>query len=227
MGKLNKSKGNMYEWVTHTWSPINGCPHQCAYCYVRQFKELKNEVTLDPVFPNLGEGKTIFVAHMGDLFADKVYADIIEKVLDYCKQFKNKYVFQTKNVSRLWLYREYLPKEVIIGTTIETDDNEYLQTISSAPLVEMRSTYLRCFSEEGYKTFLTVEPIIDFNLIRLFNLIENARPGFINIGADSKGHGLREPNGEKIKSLIEMLNNAGIEIRKKINLGRLSVSKGE
>ena len=30
---LNKSKGNMYPWVTHTWNPIRGrCPHNCQYC---------------------------------------------------------------------------------------------------------------------------------------------------------------------------------------------------
>jgi DNA repair photolyase len=221
MGKLNKSKGNMYEWVTHTWSPISGCPHQCAYCYVRKFKNLEKEVTLDLLVPDLGEGKTIFVAHMGDLFADSVPQSIIYKVLEYCRAFDNEYVFQTKNPRRLWLYRDALPSKSIIGTTIETNDNNLLEKISNAPAVEMRSTYLRCFHEDGFKTFLTIEPILDFVPTLLFDLIDNSKADFINIGADSKGHGLKEPSAEKIKILIQMLNNQKIEIKKKDNLERL------
>src|SRR3990167_1900105 len=30
---LNKQKGNMYGFVTHTWNPIKGkCSHNCSYC---------------------------------------------------------------------------------------------------------------------------------------------------------------------------------------------------
>ena len=30
---LNKQKGNMYSFVTHTWNPIKGkCSHDCSYC---------------------------------------------------------------------------------------------------------------------------------------------------------------------------------------------------
>lgn len=211
----------MYDWVTHTWSPIQGCPHQCSYCYVRKFKNLPVEVTMDQEFPELGTGKTIFIAHMGDLFAQDVNSGIIKTVLEYCNEWENNYIFQTKNVQRLWLYRQGLPRRSIIGTTIETDDNNILSKISKAPFVELRSTYMRCFHEDGYKTFLTIEPILDFTPRLLFNLIANAKPDFVNIGADSKGHGLPEPKAGKINELIKMINDAGIEIRKKSNLSRL------
>ena len=30
MSRLGKSKGDMYEWVTHVWNPLDGkCPHGC------------------------------------------------------------------------------------------------------------------------------------------------------------------------------------------------------
>ena len=33
---LNQSKGNMYEFITHTWNPIKDrCYHDCAYCYMK------------------------------------------------------------------------------------------------------------------------------------------------------------------------------------------------
>lgn len=31
---LHKSK---IEWCTHTWNPVTGCLHGCAYCYARRF----------------------------------------------------------------------------------------------------------------------------------------------------------------------------------------------
>lgn len=37
---LNKSKGNMYPWVTYTWNPIKGkCPHECRYCYMKGYPQ--------------------------------------------------------------------------------------------------------------------------------------------------------------------------------------------
>jgi DNA repair photolyase len=41
---LNKSTGNLYEFVTHSWNPIQGkCPHDCSYCYVeRTFRRYGN-----------------------------------------------------------------------------------------------------------------------------------------------------------------------------------------
>ena len=33
MGSVNKSVGQMYEWVTHMWSTGKGCPLQCDYCH--------------------------------------------------------------------------------------------------------------------------------------------------------------------------------------------------
>lgn len=39
---LNKSKGNMYSWVTDTWNPIKGvCSHGCSYCFMRKWGHLK------------------------------------------------------------------------------------------------------------------------------------------------------------------------------------------
>jgi len=39
---LNISKGNMYEFVTHTWNVIKGkCFHDCDYCYMKRWGDLK------------------------------------------------------------------------------------------------------------------------------------------------------------------------------------------
>ena len=76
-------------------------------------------------------------------------------------------------------------------------------------------------SQLFFEKFITVEPIMDFDLVELMNLLVKAKPTFINIGADSKGHNLPEPSKEKIADLVKAIQSQGIEIRKKVNLERL------
>ena len=39
--RLRNSKGNMYEWVTHTWNTVKGeCYHNCSYCYMKRWGKL-------------------------------------------------------------------------------------------------------------------------------------------------------------------------------------------
>lgn len=60
-----------------------------------------------------------------------------------------------------------------------------------------------------------------FNLITLIDMIQQIKPEFVTIGADSKDHNLPEPTWEEVQALIKELNKAGIEIRQKSNLERL------
>lgn len=51
--------------------------------------------------------------------------------------------------------------------------------------------------------------------------LQKDRPEFLNLGADSKGHGLPEPTVSKIHALVDKLKEYGIELREKHNLKRL------
>ena len=73
----------------------------------------------------------------------------------------------------------------------------------------------------GFETFITVEPIMEFDLDPFLQLLCDARPKFVNIGADSKHKRLPEPEGYKVLQLIAALRDAGIEVREKSNLARL------
>ena len=218
---LNISKGNMYEWVTHTWSPISGCVHQCKYCYVRTYRTLTVEPKINRNdFPNLGEGKTIFVGHMCDMFSWNVPIRWIEDVYNHCiKHPKNKYVFQTKNPGRLVQIFKTLSNNFIIGTTIETDNANLVRKYSQAPLPKLRAEGLSLVTNEK---FLTIEPIMKFDIDGFIELFKIAKPNWINIGADSKGHNLPEPTITEIQSLVTELEILGIQIRKKVNLQRLT-----
>ena len=67
---------------------------------------------------------------------------------------------------------------------------------------------------------VTIEPIMDFDLEVFYDWIRDARPAWVNIGADSKGHKLPEPSKEKIEALITELKKF-TEVRIKPNLSRL------
>ena len=100
---LNKSKGNMYSWVTDTWNPIKGvCSHGCSYCFMRKWGHLKPARLEDSEFKtDLGKGNFIFVGSSTDDWAAAIPDDWIQKTLDYCDKFENQYLFQSKNPSRI------------------------------------------------------------------------------------------------------------------------------
>ena len=236
---LVKAKGNMYEWVTHTWSILQGkCPHDCDYCYVKtgmigKYPSLKVQYEGVPRLNerdrniNLGKGKTIFVAHTSDLFAKDIPLGLIEQVLDICKKYpENKYVFQTKAPEHMLILAHlgYLPpKEMVeLGTTIETDDWDMLKKHTKAGSPTARLYAMSRLHQEGYKTFITIEPVMKFTHDFADKIID-ARPDFVNIGADSKKCSLPEPTWEEVVDLKERIEKAGIEIRIKTNLERLKI----
>lgn len=67
---------------------------------------------------------------------------------------------------------------------------------------------------------ITIEPIMDFNLVPFIEMLRNIMPEWVNIGADSQGHDLREPPAGKIKELIAELERF-TEVKIKSNLKRL------
>ena len=71
------------------------------------------------------------------------------------------------------------------------------------------------------RKFVTIEPVLDFDLDVLADWLIKISPGFVNLGADSKGHNLIEPDIKKIMGLVNRLKGHGVELRIKENLRRL------
>jgi DNA repair photolyase len=220
MGKVNKSKGNMYEWVTHTWSPGIGCSHQCSYCYVRKYREQPSVFKLDLPFPTLGEGKMIFVGHLCDMWAKDVSRDDIAQVLAHCVHYPNSYMFQSKNPERFETIGLLFPSDTLLGATVETNRQDIIDKLSKAPPIMERLNSIRRLNE-WRRCFLTIEPILDFDLDIFTKLIVSVNPAWVNIGADSKSHNLPEPPSQKVKELVFKLTDSGIEVRNKENLLRI------
>jgi len=234
---LSKSTGNMYPWVTHMHTHLAGeCPHKCKYCYVQSPPaswggRYKGPIRLvekefDVKYPI---GSTVFIEHCTDLFTAPRH--MIYAVLGHCSAYPgNAYVFQTKRPEGYLaclgaLPNAPVPTKSILGCTIET--NRLMLDISNAPAAAVRAIDMMTLAKLGYETFITIEPILAFDLDDFVAMIVGAKPGFVNIGADSKKHGLEEPTKEEVLELARQLGAAGIEVRAKRNLDRLTKGDGE
>jgi len=225
--KKVKTGSNMYQkWISHTHSFLGGeCKNFCKYCYVnnprfgRSARYCGDIRLIEKEFNvNYGEGKTIFIEHMNDLFAKNVPHEFIVRILEHCKKWlENIYVYQTKNPARYLDYLDVIPANSILGTTIET--NRDIQEISVAPSPYER--YVAMKDLNNFRKFVTIEPVLDFDVDILAKWIIDVNPEFLNIGADSKGHNLTEPSYSKIFALIAELKKNNIEVREKHNMQRL------
>jgi len=232
---MNKSGGNMYDWVTHTWNTVKGqCPHGCTYCYMRRWGD-QPPARFDEreLRTNLGRGNKIFVGSSCDLFAAEIPIAWINATLQHCyaDHYENTYVFQSKNPQRMidlvkihrdnWKPYGGDKTPTYIGTTIES--NIHHAAMGTAPHPYKRA---RAFEHAPVSLikFVTVEPIMDFDPDTLAGLIIGAGPRQVNIGADSRQESQRdlpEPTTHKIVQLIEQLVSANIEVKQKTNLRRL------
>jgi hypothetical protein len=113
----------------------------------------------------------------------------------------------------------------MLGTTLESDI-WYPVTMGDAPpplerVVGMLWLKGMCEGKQHTSRFVTIEPILGFEPAKFLDYLRMMAPDFVNIGADSKGHGLPEPTAVGVNALICGLKVLGIEIRQKSNLSRL------
>jgi DNA repair photolyase len=228
---LKKSSGQMYPWVTHTHSHLGGrCGHGCSYCYVQKMAER---------FPNMkarysgpvcmvekeleveyGEGRTIFIEHMNDIWGPGVDVFDLIRLWDHIGAWPNNiYVFQSKNPC--WNEAQIRDCDMV-GTTIETNRHfDFIMGQAPYPLDRKQAMVELKNRRPEVKRFVTIEPIMDFDLAQLALMIDEIEPAFVNIGADSKSDDLPEPPWSKVVNLIEKLGTLKIEVRQKRNLERL------
>ena len=241
---LSKSKGHMYDWCSHMHTHIGGlCPHQCIYCstaaigrrfkikkYTGKLRLIEKELTVNYRTPGILsyakemglEEPTIFIEHCTDLFAEKIPFDWITSVLLHCNQYpENLYVFQTKNPARMVDFVSLMPPKRILGCTIETTSEHTVSSISKAPSPLSRRDAMMELRQKGERMFITIEPILDGSMRTLARWCHMVSPEFVNIGADSKGGGLKEPSASQVRLLISSLQHFGVEIRAKNNLDRI------
>jgi hypothetical protein len=151
---------------------------------------------------NLGKGNFIFVGSSNDMFASEIPAEWIAKTLDHCYSFGNKYLFQSKNPERILDFKGHpVFQRSVVCTTIES--NRGYEFMRDAPHPLERSLAMSAI--ENIKRYVTIEPILDFDLKDMVMAVRRCSPVQVNIGADTGYNRLPEPPKEKIIALISEL----------------------
>lgn len=225
----------MYAYIDGTYNPIKGaCYYGCLYCFMRV---VRHRFGQDPTHRldekelkvSLGSGNFIFVGSSTDEFAENVPSEWIVKILDHLNEFPdNTYQLQSKNPAR---FLEFLnhplfgdKSRVIFCTTLESDIDR--PEISKAPTMDARVTAMQNLSALGFRTMVTVEPIMAFSSPQNFSaLIASCNPMQVNIGTNtSRGVKLPEPTQAEFQALMLELEKLNVNIHLKRNIDRMIVN---
>jgi len=227
--RLNKPSGNMYPWA-YTWNPIAGeCLHRCGFCYVPNkvapwlqrmgndkyygmARIIESEFKVPLVVP---EDYIIFVESCGDLMGSWIPDLWIFRVLERIREFpQTTFLLQSKNPARFCEFE--IPDNCILGTTIETN-RDYGLTKAPQPKQRFLAMKKMPITQE---IMVSLEPIMEFDLVTLLAWMGVLRPKFVSVGADSGHNNLDEPSAFKLKQLLWQLELV-TEVRRKKNLSRL------
>jgi len=234
----------MFRSVTKTWNPYTGCNHDCTYCWakdlilgrLRHLPKYRNG--FGPTFHSaelyragtliinkrFKAGDLVFVSSMGDLFGEWVFYSHILAILNVIRENPQAdFLLQTKNPYRfVEIEKEHprdIPTNVYLGTTIET--NRIHTKISKAPPPYDRFWHMRSLLLRKYRRFLSIEPIMDFDLDVLVSWVVEMAPVIVEVGADNHNKHLPEPTWDKVEALLERLRAVCPTVNEKKGLERL------
>lgn len=214
-----------------TWNLFTGCGEKgegfCTYCYARnlintrlkdtpKYKDhgFKPTIHMKEVGKKFKSNEFVFCSSLGDIsFATQIVFDHFYTVFKDNPQ--TKFLLCTKNPA---IYTELsdLPN-LYFGTTLETN-RDTLQ-FSKAPMPITRYGVMSSLKVQN--KFVSIEPIMDFDLDIFTRWILDIYPKIVEVGADNYGYGLPEPSSDKIKMLIKSMEQSGIEVICKDGLHRL------
>lgn len=220
----------MFKTITRTWNPFTGCRFDCSYCWARKLVEgrlqpqgKKYRHGFIPSFHpkelnrRFKPGEFVFVSDMGDIaFAPyKEQLAILERVYQFPD---TRFLFQSKNPAIL-ISLDYEAPTIYLGTTLETN-RDY--PFTKAPPPFQRYTAMRKL-KHSHK-FISLEPILDFDLPVLVRWLEQIQPEIVEVGVDNYRNRLSEPPWEKVEALLESLRKFVPRVVEKNSLERLRES---
>lgn len=210
-----------------TWNVWVGCRFECSYCSARKaaLTRLKhNDYYLDGFTPKFIEarmnqrfkpGDFIFVAYMGDIaWCPREW---VERILARIRISPgNNFLFCSKNPGVYEKWKLSFPPNLYLGTTLETN-RDYRLTKAPPPLIRLKDLVKIPWPRK----FVSIEPIMDFDLEIFISWLHWLKPAIIEVGADNYHNHLQEPSGSKVASLLEHLRDICSTVVEKKGLERL------
>jgi DNA repair photolyase len=157
---------------------------------------------------DLGSGNFIFVGSSTDDFAEDVPSEWIIKMLDHCDRFESRYLFQSKNPARFLEFIDHrvFRKKAVVCTTIETN-RFYPEIMLNSPRIESRVQAMSELAAKGIPTYVTCEPLLEFDLPELVSMLKACHPQQVNVGRNSRREILLpEPTSNDVQVLISELS---------------------
>lgn len=201
-----------------TWNPHPGCAFNCLYCYgpqtyarskcqkCRKFVPHSDHVG-DRLKQKFTKGKTYFVESLGD--PAFIPRETFQRIVNHLAAFPETW-FMIQSKDPLCFRGIAFPPNVYIGTTIETNNDRLAEVYSKAPVPSLRANGLWLVSHEQHKLeiYVTLEPIMVFDLLKLLAILAIIGPKEIYIGRDNHNKKLPEPSEEDLMSLVTALEDA-------------------
>jgi len=227
--------GNMYE-NAKTYNSFIGCRFDCTYCeksFKRVLRRVGRNIGCDLCYNytphthperlnKIPSSPIVFVFGQGDImFCPQYFVRKTFKAIDNHKPRKPKtYYFQSKCPSVFNFYLDWFNEnqdKVILLTTLETNRDEDYHQISQAPIPSIR--FYDFLDLEYSRKVVTVEPVMDFDLEIFLTWIgflkDQGTLEYVWFGFDSKKCGLPEPSLDKAQDFVDLLQEAGVEVRGK------------
>jgi protein gp37 len=211
-----------------TWNPFTGCQHDCIYCWARPLatgrlkSKKKYEFGFAPAFhaeeldKKFKPGSFVFVSDMGDIAYASLHS--LNLILDVIERHPlTEFLFCTKRPSCYFAVGVVFPANLYLGATIET--NRTYPDISRAPSPFGR--FMALGSINHPKKFVSIEPIMDFDLDIMVSWMVSLAPAIVEVGADNHGHQLPEPPADKVIALLAELRKFVPNVVEKEGLERL------
>lgn len=210
-----------------TWNVYVGCLFNCTYCNARKaaLTRFKHAPRYRGGFiPHLVEeelrrrfkpGEFVFIAYMGDIaFATRREVELILSVVSNFPE--TTFLFLTKNPKCYLRWGLQYPENLYLGATIETDIDRGL-TKAPAPV----ERYWGMKVLDYPRKFISIEPVMEFNLPVFLYWMKEIQPQIIEVGADNYHNHLIEPSWSKVEDLLSMLRDFCPTVIEKEGLERL------
>jgi len=232
--QLRESKGRMFRSIDWTGTFYQGCDHDCQYCWTRfmpggPISHTPRLIQKDEFEIIKNKKGVVFLNSAHDSFAACIPDEWILAMLRWIGRQNDGLVFylQSQNVWRAQAYMEKLKEiqdKVIIGTTIQTDDEKLIRAVSNAPSIYSRYQAMRRFGIQGFRLRLSLEPLFRFKPSKMMDMIFDINPELVEVGFDAYAHRhkikIPQPDRKPYIHLYKDMKEYGIEINEKQGMER-------